>query len=265
MLHRLAKHCTTNHPSSQSNVSSLGHTCGSRLSVCRHTLRRPALPGSAACALTTRVWVIARRVAASHQPPTHSAHASGLMSAQQCLQMQGQQQQQRLAGQQSCGQRLARVPFVAGRRPSRAAPQRVQATAAPEAPPSAAAPAPKVQRPDAAGRFGKYGGKYVPETLTPALAELETAYKQAMADPAFQVRDGGLWQQGSRWQAVEGHDNTPGMAPACLPGQLGCSTRPASCACGERPIQALAAAGSASAPGMTADAPSLLRARPAAG
>ncbi|MEY4520803.1 MAG: hypothetical protein RLZZ499_3403, partial [Cyanobacteriota bacterium] len=28
--------------------------------------------------------------------------------------------------------------------------------------------------PDQLGRFGPYGGKYVPETLMPALAELET-------------------------------------------------------------------------------------------
>jgi len=34
------------------------------------------------------------------------------------------------------------------------------------------------QYPDAFGRFGRYGGKYVPETLMPALSELETAYNQ---------------------------------------------------------------------------------------
>lgn len=46
---------------------------------------------------------------------------------------------------------------------------------------------PKYQRPDAAGRFGKYGGKYVPETLIAALEELEVEYKKAMADPEFQA------------------------------------------------------------------------------
>jgi tryptophan synthase beta chain len=35
------------------------------------------------------------------------------------------------------------------------------------------------------GRFGRYGGRYVPETLVPALMELETAYAAARADPAF--------------------------------------------------------------------------------
>ena len=35
------------------------------------------------------------------------------------------------------------------------------------------------------GRFGAYGGRYVPETLMAALEELEHAYEQADADPAF--------------------------------------------------------------------------------
>lgn len=39
--------------------------------------------------------------------------------------------------------------------------------------------------PDALGRFGRFGGKYVPETLMPALAELEAAYQQYRSDPAF--------------------------------------------------------------------------------
>ena len=40
--------------------------------------------------------------------------------------------------------------------------------------------------PDQHGRFGDYGGRFVPETLMPALAELEDAYRQASADTAFQ-------------------------------------------------------------------------------
>ncbi len=36
-----------------------------------------------------------------------------------------------------------------------------------------------------AGRFGPYGGRYVPETLVAALDELEQAYDQAQADPDF--------------------------------------------------------------------------------
>jgi tryptophan synthase beta chain len=39
--------------------------------------------------------------------------------------------------------------------------------------------------PDTLGRFGPYGGKYVPETLVEALKELESAYTAAMADPGF--------------------------------------------------------------------------------
>ncbi|WP_088242548.1 tryptophan synthase subunit beta [Calothrix rhizosoleniae] len=43
------------------------------------------------------------------------------------------------------------------------------------------------QNPDSQGRFGRFGGKYVPETLMPALAELETAYQQYRQDPQFQA------------------------------------------------------------------------------
>jgi tryptophan synthase beta chain len=40
--------------------------------------------------------------------------------------------------------------------------------------------------PDAEGRFGNYGGKFVAETLMAALAELETLYARLSADPEFQ-------------------------------------------------------------------------------
>ncbi|WP_304164173.1 tryptophan synthase subunit beta [Phenylobacterium aquaticum] len=41
--------------------------------------------------------------------------------------------------------------------------------------------------PDAQGRFGDYGGRYVPETLMPLVHELDAAYRAAKADPAFQA------------------------------------------------------------------------------
>lgn len=41
------------------------------------------------------------------------------------------------------------------------------------------------QQPDVIGHFGPFGGRYVGETLMPALIELESAYRDAMADPAF--------------------------------------------------------------------------------
>jgi tryptophan synthase beta chain len=37
-----------------------------------------------------------------------------------------------------------------------------------------------------AGKFGKYGGKYIPETLVPAIIELETAYEKYRKDEGFQ-------------------------------------------------------------------------------
>ncbi len=39
--------------------------------------------------------------------------------------------------------------------------------------------------PDAIGHFGPYGGRYVGETLMPALLELDAAYREARADAAF--------------------------------------------------------------------------------
>jgi tryptophan synthase beta subunit len=39
--------------------------------------------------------------------------------------------------------------------------------------------------PDLRGHFGEFGGKFVPETLMPALTELETEYERAKQDPAF--------------------------------------------------------------------------------
>ena len=44
--------------------------------------------------------------------------------------------------------------------------------------------------PDTRGRFGPYGGRYVPETLVAPLEELERAYADAQSDPKFQARAG---------------------------------------------------------------------------
>ena len=41
--------------------------------------------------------------------------------------------------------------------------------------------------PDAAGRFGSFGGRYVAETLMPAILEVEAAYKAARADESFEA------------------------------------------------------------------------------
>lgn len=41
--------------------------------------------------------------------------------------------------------------------------------------------------PDERGRFGPFGGKFVPESLTAALTELEAAYEEAYQDAAFQA------------------------------------------------------------------------------
>ena len=41
--------------------------------------------------------------------------------------------------------------------------------------------------PDRHGHFGRYGGRYVPETLMGPLEELERAYREAQEDPGFQA------------------------------------------------------------------------------
>ncbi|MCW7552181.1 tryptophan synthase subunit beta [Endozoicomonas gorgoniicola] len=42
------------------------------------------------------------------------------------------------------------------------------------------------QQPDDSGHFGQFGGRYVAETLTSALQELEATYRELWRDPAFQ-------------------------------------------------------------------------------
>ncbi|NQY91443.1 MAG: tryptophan synthase subunit beta [Deltaproteobacteria bacterium] len=48
--------------------------------------------------------------------------------------------------------------------------------------------------PDRRGRFGEYGGRYVSETLVPALEELEQAYASLRRDPAFKAELKGLYR-----------------------------------------------------------------------
>ncbi len=48
--------------------------------------------------------------------------------------------------------------------------------------------------PDKNGRFGPYGGRYVPETLMPALLELDETYARLKNDPAFQRELAGYLQ-----------------------------------------------------------------------
>ncbi len=46
--------------------------------------------------------------------------------------------------------------------------------------------------PDAEGRFGAFGGRYVPETLMPLVHQLDAAYRAAKADAGFQAELGGF-------------------------------------------------------------------------
>ena len=51
---------------------------------------------------------------------------------------------------------------------------------------------PRPTLPDPPGRFGDYGGRFVPETLMAALEELEREYESARSDPAFREELDGL-------------------------------------------------------------------------
>ncbi len=48
-----------------------------------------------------------------------------------------------------------------------------------------ASPVSLMSEPDETGRFGRFGGRFVPETLVPACAELEDAFRDAWSDPVF--------------------------------------------------------------------------------
>ena len=48
------------------------------------------------------------------------------------------------------------------------------------------------------GRFGEFGGMYVPETLVPACLELDKAFREAWGDPSFRAELDYLLSE-SRW------------------------------------------------------------------
>jgi len=68
--------------------------------------------------------------------------------------------------------------------------------------------------PDGAGRFGPYGGQYVPETLMAAVRQLEAAYAEAKADAAF-------WTELDRYLADYVGRPSPLYAAGRLTEQLG--------------------------------------------
>src|SRR3954465_8971330 len=77
-------------------------------------------------------------------------------------------------------------------------------------------PAKKPARVDHSDRFGPYGGRYVPETLIPALDELERARLEAPSDPPVPAGLSGLLREyagrptplyhAKRLSAEVGHD-----------------------------------------------------------
>ncbi|MDQ1426949.1 MAG: tryptophan synthase beta chain, partial [Acidimicrobiaceae bacterium] len=53
---------------------------------------------------------------------------------------------------------------------------------------SPAASAVEMAEPSPDGRFGEFGGRYIPESLIPACVELEAAFRSSWANPAFRAR-----------------------------------------------------------------------------
>ena len=70
------------------------------------------------------------------------------------------------------------------------------------------------ERPDAAGYFGRFGGRYVPETLIPAVDELRAVYEALADDPAF-------WEEVREARASYAGRPTPLYLAARLSEELG--------------------------------------------
>lgn len=132
------------------------------------TLTHPEAARQSTCALCAATPVCAgrcpRQPSQAPRPQLPTGRQRRLRMMLPCTQMRAFTGRRGACARQSAGRRAVRV----------------QAVAAP--------PQPKYQRPDPTGRYGVYGGKYVPETLIPALEDLEVQYKAAAQDPAFKVR-----------------------------------------------------------------------------
>ena len=76
--------------------------------------------------------------------------------------------------------------------------------------------------PTADGRFGEFGGRFVPETLIPACLELEVAFREAWADPAFRGElDGVLRDYAGRPSILTECHNLGRRAGRASPAQAG--------------------------------------------
>jgi len=73
---------------------------------------------------------------------------------------------------------------------------------------------PRRATPDAAGRFGPFGGQFIPEILTAAVRQLDEAYRAARDDPAF-------WAELNRYLADYAGRPSPLYLASRLSGRLG--------------------------------------------
>ena len=75
--------------------------------------------------------------------------------------------------------------------------------------------------PDARGRFGIYGGRFVAETLMPLILELEEAYEAAKSDPAFRAELDAWLADYAAVADMLLFDARPPPGPGMLPGGNG--------------------------------------------
>ena len=94
--------------------------------------------------------------------------------------------------------------------------------------------APLSNVPDTKGRFGQFGGVYVPETLVAALDQLESEYARAKSDPDFHaeltallstfVGRRSVWQE-NNGQGDNGQDESTNSCSLSPLGPLGRGVR----------------------------------------
>src|SRR4051812_50080150 len=83
--------------------------------------------------------------------------------------------------------------------------------------------------PGATGRFGEFGGRFIPESLVPACNELDVAFRQAWSDPAFRTEyDTILRDYGGRAPPGPQCRHPPPRLRGRLPPQRGDPTHPRS-------------------------------------
>src|SRR5690348_277791 len=98
--------------------------------------------------------------------------------------------------------------------------------------------------PDARGRFGPYGGRYVPETLIPALERLEQGVRKYLPDQKFQAqltREVNIWLKREDLAHTGAHKINNALGQALLARELGAKRIVAETGAGQHGVASAAA------------------------